>query len=121
MRNTVGFGRRVVLLAGLLGLASPVCRATDYYIWKGAAADSVTTYSKYNVANSSGTDTGTSATGEIPSGSIVFIPNGRTYPVDDGTADFCGALGGLRLQGKDAVIELALENNHTFGCCEYDI
>lgn len=119
MRNTVGFGRRVVLLAGLLGLASPVCRATDYYIWKGAATDSVTTYSKYNVANSSGTDTGTSATGEIPSGSIVFIPNGRTYPVDDGTADFCGALGGLRLQGKDAVIELALENNHTFGCYIY--
>ena len=32
--------------------------------------------------------------GEIPSGSIVFIPNNKTYHVDDGTSDFCGALGG---------------------------
>lgn len=108
-----------IFLSGLCGLLSTACLAADYYVWKGAATDDVTTYSKYNVSNSSGTDTGTAATGEIPSGSIVFIPNGRTYPVDDGTADFCGALGGLRLQGKDAVIELALENNHTFGCYIY--
>lgn len=119
MRNSVEFSRRVVISVGILCLLSPVCLATDYYIWKGAAADSVATYSKYNISNDSGVDTGTAATSEIPSGSIVFIPNNTTYHVDDGTADFCGALGGLRLQGKDAVIELALENNHTFGCYIY--
>ena len=107
------------LLAGLCGLLATVGFARDYYIWKGAAADSVANYSKYNVSNSSGTDSGTAATGEIPSGSIVFIPNNKTYHVDDGTADFCGALGGLRLQGKDAAIELALESDHTFGCYIY--
>ena len=111
--------RNTVIMTGLLGLLTSVCHATDYYIWKGAAADSVTTYSKYNVANSSGTDTGTAATGEIPSGSIVFIPNNKTYHVDDGTADFCGALGGLRPQGKESVIELALESDHSFGCYIY--
>lgn len=107
------------LLAGLCGLLATVGFATDYYVWKGTGEDGVTTYSKYNVANSSGTDTGTAATGEIPSGSIVFIPNNKTYHVDDGTADFCGALGGLRPQGKESVIELALESDHSFGCYIY--
>ena len=111
--------RNAIIMTGLMGLLTSVCHATDYYIWKGAATDSVTTYSKYNVANSSGTDTGTAAAGEIPSGSIVFIPNNKTYHVDDATADFCGALGGLRPQGKESVIELALENDHTFGCYIY--
>ena len=94
MRNTFDSIRRAALSGCVLGLLTSVCHATDYYIWKGTAADSVTAYSKYNVANSSGTDTGTAAAGEIPSGSIVFIPNNKTYHVDDGTSDFCGALGG---------------------------
>lgn len=111
--------RNTVIMIGLLGLLTSVCHATDYYIWKGAAADSVTTYSKYNVANSSGTDTGTAATGEIPSGSVVFIPANTTYHVDDDTADFCGALGGLRPQGSGAVVELSLSSDHSFGCYIY--
>ena len=82
MRNTFDSIRRAALSGCVLGLLTSVCHATDYYIWKGTAVDSVTAYSKYNVANSSGTDTGTAAAGEIPSGSIVFIPNNKTYHVD---------------------------------------
>ena len=111
--------RIYILLAAFCGLLPTVCLATDYYVWKGTGADSVTTYSKYNVATSAGVDSGTAATGEIPSGSIVFIPNNKTYHVDDDTADFCGALGGLKPQGRESVIELALENNHSFSCYIY--
>ena len=107
------------LLAGLCGLLATVGFATDYYVWKGTGEDSVTTYSKYNVATSAGADSGTAATGEIPSGSVVFIPNNKTYHVDDDTADFCGALGGLKPQGSGTVVELSLSNDHSFGCYIY--
>lgn len=108
--------RKSIILSGLLCLLSPVCPAADCYIWKGAASDSVADYSKYNTADGAGTDSGKVAAGEIPSGSIVFVPNGKTYHVDDGSADFCGALGGLELEGKESVVELALERDHSFGC-----
>lgn len=111
--------RNTVIMTGLLGLLTSVCHATDYYVWKGTGEDSVTTYSKYNVATSAGADSGTAATGEIPSGSVVFIPNNKTYHVDDDTADFCGALGGLKPQGSGTVVELSLSNDHSFGCYIY--
>ena len=107
------------LLAGLCGLLATVGFATDYYVWKGTGEDSVTTYSKYNVATSAGADSGTAATGEIPSGSVVFIPNNKTYYVDDDTADFCGALGGLKPQGSGTVVELSLSNDYSFVCYIY--
>lgn len=119
MRLSTKFSSLAVSLVAFIGLMPPDCLATDYFIWKGSATDGVADYTKYNVSDSTGTDSGTVAESEIPSGSIVFIPNNATYHVDDDTANFCGTLAGLKPQGSGSVIELDFEGNHSLGCYIY--
>ena len=83
------------VFAAFAVLASLSGFGTDYFLWKGGDADSVQDYTKYNVADSSGADSGTAASEALPDKSVVFIGQNKTYTVTDADFTFLNGLAGL--------------------------
>ena len=92
-------------------LASLSGFGTDYFLWKGGDADSVQDYTKYNVADSSGADSGTPASETLPSGSVVFLAKSSTFHAYDGDFAYLNTLAGFVPLTSSATVILENESD----------